>query len=114
MGATPDDARLADERVGKHHRLEARLPNGSTGTVWRAVDSRSGEAVVVRLLARDEALREDREGIHRFLRTARGASWLAVTTEEIPPRTWKSPSTVMRRGFRARTRSSRMTLTTSS
>lgn len=74
MGATPDDARLADERVGKHHRLEARLPNGSTGTVWRAVDSRSGEAVVVRLLARDEVA--DRAALRRALRS--GTPWTTV------------------------------------
>ena len=38
----------------------------------------------------------------------------ALTTLPMPPRTWKSPSTVMRRGRTAFTRSSRITLVTCS
>lgn len=44
----------------------------------------------------------------------RRPSWVAVTMVWIPPRTLKSPTTVMRRGLVAFTRSSRMRLVTAS
>jgi hypothetical protein len=43
-----------------------------------------------------------------------GLTKVAVTTVEMPPRTEKSPTTVMRRGAQAATRSSRIWLVTAS
>ena len=48
------------------------------------------------------------------LRLIRGLTYVAVTTVLMPPRTEKSPTTVMRRGCRAATRSSRIWLVTCS
>ena len=53
----------------------------------------------------------------RMLGGLTGGAWRsysARTTVEMPPRTWKSPSTAMRRGRSAATRSSRIALVTAS
>lgn len=74
MVATPDDPRLADPRLGRTHRLTERLPGGSLGVVWRAVDNRSGEVVAVRVLSPDAVA--DRSLLRRSLRA--GTPWLTV------------------------------------
>ena len=66
MAATPDDARLSDPRLGKAFRLEGRMLGGTLGTVWRGVDTRSGEPVAARVLAPAEVT--DRSALRRTLR----------------------------------------------
>ena len=66
MGATPQDARLSDPRLGKSYRLEGRLLGGSLGVVWRGVDTRSGEPVAVRVLAPGAVA--DKAALRRALR----------------------------------------------
>ena len=63
---TPADPRLAAPRLGKAHRLEERLAEGSLGVVWRGVDTRSGETVAVRVLPPDTVA--DRQELRRVLR----------------------------------------------
>lgn len=74
MGATPDDARLSDPRLGRSFRLEGRLLGGSLGTVWRGVDTRTGEPVAVRVLAANAVA--DRAALRRSLRE--GTPWRTV------------------------------------
>lgn len=74
MAATPEDPRLADPRLGSSHRLEQRLEAGSVGTVWRAVDIRSGETVAARVLTPDAVV--DRAALRRSLR--KGTPWLTL------------------------------------
>ena len=74
MVDTPADQRLSDPRLGKHHRLEGALGSGSLGTVWRAVDTRSGEPVAARVLAAGAV--PDRAALRRALRP--GTPWRTV------------------------------------
>src|SRR6185295_4697097 len=52
----------------------------------------------LRRLAGHEAAGQEGERLHRLFRPRGRPSWLATTTEAMPPRTLNRPSTVMRRG----------------
>jgi hypothetical protein len=56
----------------------------------------------------------DRDPVGHWWVIAHGVGCVAVTTVLMPPRTEKSPTTVMRRGWQAATRSSRIWFVTAS
>src|SRR5882672_2628757 len=97
-GGLPVEDVFAQQVEGGPDAARVELPAGGDGRL--------------RVRTGHEASREDerRRDHRRRPRLRAGASYSALTTVEIPPRTWKSPSTVIRRGFMAATRSSRITL----
>ena len=72
-GTTPHDAYNAGVQVS-HYRIEEEIGRGGMGVVYRAVDTRLGRTVAVKMLASEATTDPDRRA--RFIQEARSASVL--------------------------------------
>ena len=113
---------LDDERVP----LESILDDAALDPAAAAVDQ--ADLTKARVVRCTDVLLDDRRDVARregveverivegdlVWRFGHAAGYVAETTVLMPPRTVKSPTTVMRRGWQAATRSSRISLVTAS